>query len=365
MNIFAEITGIQYQVLCAHTLKDISFEKFDINNMPAYCLISDKQYSYNISKWVSPKRSRSYPYERVYNTLGVPKRITVIPIIKDEGSKGDRDFIQWDTISLMSLLDVYVIFAYYQKADIHPKLKYKVTNQEFDNDYIKEKIIEISNYHSSALHWNLKEIDDTLPFLIDKVKNAYSEIGAKLDVKFHNNNGIEIFKKQFIDGVSEFKLMSRQKAKNAQNREQKTLQPKEILSTATKATITIKNYLGGLYYFTTDEIIIKDNHLFLIEDKHTKKENLPKIGDIKDGLLKMILYCNLKNVMVNDVVYIPEPVLKLTSVKIKNKISSQDSLEKINQFLMANQFTDKEELLIKNLFRECNINHFTILIEEV
>lgn len=67
-----------------------------------------------ISRWVSPKRTRSYPYARVYDTLNfVGKRITIIPVIKDEGKDGDRDFLQWDTISLMSLLGIYVSIAYY------------------------------------------------------------------------------------------------------------------------------------------------------------------------------------------------------------------------------------------------------------
>jgi hypothetical protein len=41
------------------------------------------------------------------------KKITVIPVVKDEGANGDRDYIQWDTVSLTSLLDIFVIFAYY------------------------------------------------------------------------------------------------------------------------------------------------------------------------------------------------------------------------------------------------------------
>ncbi|MEM4247619.1 MAG: hypothetical protein QXF14_04885, partial [Candidatus Woesearchaeota archaeon] len=71
----------------------------------------DAKHSLGISKGVWPKRARSYPYERVYNTLNISKKITVIPIVKNEGAAGDSDFIQWDTVSLMSLLDVYVIFA--------------------------------------------------------------------------------------------------------------------------------------------------------------------------------------------------------------------------------------------------------------
>lgn len=112
MQIDAVITGIKYETLLNSELEKISFQDFDINTCPSSCIIFNKSLNFAISKWVSPKRTRSYPYERVYNTLGSNKKITIIPIIKDEGFDGDRDFIQWDTISLMSLLDVYVILAY-------------------------------------------------------------------------------------------------------------------------------------------------------------------------------------------------------------------------------------------------------------
>jgi len=58
----------------------------------------------------------------------------------------DRDFIQWDTISLMSLLNVYVIFGYYVQAKKHRTRKDKITAQEFDNDYVIAKIDEIGKF---------------------------------------------------------------------------------------------------------------------------------------------------------------------------------------------------------------------------
>lgn len=155
MNIVGKITGINYKVILSENLKSIDFNSFDINEVPTACIINDNKYSYAISKWVSPKRTRSYPFERVFNTLNNSKRITVIPIVKDEGARGDRDFIQWDTVSLMSLLDVFVIFAYYVKAD---KAENKITNQQFDNKYVLQKVKEIEQYHSSALHWNVNEL---------------------------------------------------------------------------------------------------------------------------------------------------------------------------------------------------------------
>jgi hypothetical protein len=59
-------------------------------------------------------------FERVYNTLYLSKKITIIPIIKDEGLGGDRDFIQWDTISLMSLIE---ISHYHSSYDTFPQKK--------------------------------------------------------------------------------------------------------------------------------------------------------------------------------------------------------------------------------------------------
>ena len=241
----------------------------------------------------------------------------------------------------------------------------KITKQQFDNKYIIAKIEDMNNYHSSALHWNLKEIKNTLPNLIEKVKKAYAEIGNQLGVKFHNISGIEQFKKQFRKGVNEFMQISRQKAQEAQYREKQTIQPKEALTTATKATVTINNYLGGLYYFTTDEVAIQNNTLLLIESKHSKNSQLPSLGDIKDGLLKMILYCNFGNVSIGSNKYKTKPVLKLTSAKLKGRLTSNDGINENTIFFNRNSLNIKQKELIKKLFVEGRENNFLILIEEV
>ncbi|MCF6240603.1 MAG: hypothetical protein L3J74_04570 [Bacteroidales bacterium] len=357
MDITAKITGIEYKPKLTSDLTVFEFDNFNINELPANCLINYNGFSFGLSKWVSPKRTRSYPYERVYNTLGTAKRITVIPIIKDEGKNGDRDFIQWDTVSLMSLLDVFVVFAYYKTAEKHKSLDDKITNQQFDNELVKQKITEIKNYHSSALHWNLKEIENSFPDLIKKVKTSYNEIRKRLNVSFHNEQGIDRFANQFINGVKDFMQTSRQKAQEAQNREMQTIQPKEALSTLTKATITIENYLGGKYYFTTDEINLKKDKIYLIEAKHSKNSLLPSIGDIKDGLLKMILYTNLKNVSVRGNEYSAIPVLKLTSSKLTNNIEQSN-------FEINKQLNKKQKEMLKKLFNEANENNFQIIIKK-
>lgn len=361
MEIKATIKKIHYTVKLSEELQAIDLVNFNINEAPTACLVTDGKASFAISKWVSPKRTRSYPYERIYNTLNISKKITVIPIVKDEGAVGDRDYIQWDTVSLMSLLDIFVIFAYYHKADNAGK---KITNQQFDNDYILEQIKVISTFHSSALHWNLDQLQTNFDDLLKKVKDNYSKIENETGVKLHRLVGIDKFRKKIDKDVAIFMKFSRQKAQDAQKREFVTFQPKEALKTATKAKITITNYLGGQYFFTVDEVAIQNNRLYLIEGKHTKNGLLPSKSDIKDGLLKMILYSNLSEVFIENTFEV-FPILELTSPKIKNTIDSNDTVASVEQFLNNHLFSENQIDFIKKLFIEAKANNFTVKIKQM
>jgi hypothetical protein len=359
VNIKGKITGIKYKIFLTEELQMISINNFNINEIPSSCIVYDAKHSFAVSKWVSPKRTRSYPYERVYNTLNVSKKITVIPIVKDEGAAGDRDFIQWDTVSLMSLLDVFVIFAYYYQAESG---KNKITNQQFDNKYIVSKIKEIEQYHSSALHWNINELKTNLHNIADKTVQYYKKIEKQTGIKLHSTTGLDKFKNRIGKDVSLFMEFSREKAEKAQYREVNTNQPKERLATLSKAKITINNYLGGQYFFTVDEIKLNIDEVLLIESKHSKNGILPSKSDIKDGLLKMILYSNLCEVMVNGIKKQCMAVLNLTSTKIAGEISSEKSIKCINDFICNNSFTSTQKRLITTLFQEACENNFTVKI---
>lgn len=360
MEITGKITGIKYKVFLSDDLEKIEAKNFNINSAPTASIIVDGKHNFAISKWVSPKRTRSYPYERVYNTLNTSKKITVIPIIKDEGAAGDRDFLQWDTVSLMSLLDVYVIFAYYNKAD---KVENKITNQKFDNKYILQKIKEIEEYHSSALHWNINELKTNFHNILKKVVLSYTAIEKRTKVRLHGIKGLQNFQDKIGQDVSLFMDFSRVKATKAQAREFATRQPKENLTTLSKAKITITNYLGGNYFFTVDEIIVTKEKLFLLEGKHSVNALLPSKGDIKDGLLKMILYCNLVETKVDGKNIVCRPILELTSTKLKGQITSNSSEEEITNFLEANSFNEGQREIIERLLKETKSNNFTINIK--
>jgi hypothetical protein len=361
VNITGKITGIKYKLLLSDEIREIEAGEFDINDVPTACVINDGKHSFAVSKWVSPKRTRSYPYERVYNTLNTSKKITVIPIVKDEGARGDRDFIQWDTISLMSLLDVYVIFGYFHKAE---KKGEKISFQRFDNKYVMGKIKENEEYHSSALHWNLDEMKRNFQNILSKVVSSYGEIEKTTGVKLHGVSGLKNFETKIGKDVELFMEFSRGKAAQAQSREMVTRQPKENVSTLTKAKITITNYLGGNYFFTVDEIEIRKDKLFLIEGKHSANSLLPSKGDIKDGLLKMILYCNLVETKVDGKDMECRPVLELTSSLLKGGINSESKLKDIEKFLGENKLSLAQSAFIGVLFNEAKTNNFTINIKQ-
>lgn len=87
------------------------------------------------------------------------RKATIIPIIKDEGADGDRDFLQWDRVSLMSLLNVYTIISYYDSATKNSGYRNKITCQAFDTNHLRTQLSALRNIHSSAVHWNSQQCE--------------------------------------------------------------------------------------------------------------------------------------------------------------------------------------------------------------
>ncbi|MYE89068.1 hypothetical protein F4X33_08760 [Candidatus Poribacteria bacterium] len=348
MDIYAEITGIEYEPLLCSDLESFYYEELGaaLSNETAFMLRADSNAQLALSWWVSPKRTRSYPYPRVYNTLGFAgKRVTIIPVIKDEGQRGDRDFLQWDTISLMSLLCVNVIISYYVDASRSTRYADKITDQKFDIEHVTGKVDRLMSYQSSALHWNMNQVENIGEVGLQAL-NAYSAISERLGVQMHSRTSAERRIDQLRSGHEEFRNLSRALAQQAQHRETITVQPKERV-TGIKGKLTIKNYLGGYYYLTCDEVEIHGDEIHLIEAKHTRSARLPSHEDIKDGLLKMILFTNLKHLKVGDKDYTPVPILKLTTGAGFN----------------LNSLSHSQRALLTDLEQEARTNGFQVTIK--
>lgn len=347
--ISAKIKEIKYTPLLCRKLNTFSFVELSkaLSKDATFLLKIDDRNQIALSWWVSAKRTRSYPYARVYDSLSFAgKKVTIIPIVKDEGEDGDRDFLQWDTISLMSLLGVYVIIAYYSEATQSSRYNRKITKQRFDIDYLKNQIKKLLYYQSDALHWNLSQIDN-IAEIGEKALGCYAKISQKLGIKMHSKDSAERRITELKKGKDVFMKLSRNLAEMAQKRESVTMQPKEHLD-GIKGTITITNYLGGNYYFTSDEVELHNKEIHLIDAKHTKEDKLPSLGDIKDGLLKMILFTNLEDVKIDHEKFTYVPILKLTTA---------------NTFNLVNINKSQKEML-EVLKKEARINNFKILLNK-
>lgn len=94
-----------------------------------------------------------------------------------------------------------------------------------------------------------------------------------------------------------------------------------------------------------------------------KNAVLPSKGNIKDDLLKMILYSNLSEVTVNEKETVSEAVLCLTSSKLKGAISSASEANEVNEFFAENKLSNSQKELIQTVFAEANQNNFVVKVQ--
>jgi len=362
MEILANLKELKFKMTLSTKLPECNINEFETGKMArvgCYAL-AYKNNSFGVSRWVSPKRARSYPYVRVYNTMSKQLRVTIIPVVKDESFDGDRDYVQWDTISLMSLLNVYVILGYYQSAKKNPHYENKITNQVMDYKYLREQLDSLIDYKSSALHWNLSQLENSLQ-VIKKCKSSYQNISKTLNIKMHSFEGIDKRIEVLKDNARAFKKYSRSLAAGAQNRELQTTQPKESVIEE-KAKITIRNYLGGLYYLTVGEVVIKKEKIWLIEKKHSKNALVPSMNDIKDGIIRMILFTNLAETKIDDKFFNHFSVLGLTSSMFRGYCHNSLTTKEITNCLEENDFLIKQKKTILSVFNEGKQNNFLVFL---
>lgn len=365
MEIEAEIEKIEYHPLLCKPLPQVDFPEFIAGNAfrrSSFLLQYAPHKTFAVSHWRSPKRTRTYPYARVYDTLGYDARVTIVPFVKDEGFVGDRDFMQWDTVSLMSLLKVYVIPAYYKSAVRSQRYAGKITQQVLDFEYISERFMALAQFNQSdAVHWNMNEIREQGLYVARQAASNYASIESKLGIRMHSIKELENRIETMLGDVESYRARSRANAMSAQKRESETNHAAERLR-GHKALLTIKNFIGGYYYWTADEAQVAGSRLFLVEKKHSSKHPLPSIGDIKDALLRMILFCNLTNVRVDDKQYAPRPVIGLTSDRLSDFCHSGMNGGQIARFFEKNKLKPGAQSIIRDIFGEAQTNRFDIVV---
>jgi len=290
--------------------------------------------------------------------------VTLIPFCKDEGADGDRDFLQWDTVSLMSLLNVYVIVGYYASAEKnkHPEQRHKnkISKQVFDYYYVNKQLNKLQSYHSSALHWNLDQVEQ-LSEVAELTLKAYKKISNRTGVLLHSEDGIRKRIEIVKEDAGKFRNMSRQLARHAQIRETLTEQPKEK-TLGKKDIITLKNLLGGMYYWTVDECFVVDGRVFIVEKKHSRNKLLPSQNDIKDAFIKLALFSNIKSLKYKDKDMPYYAATGLTSETVRGSLHSHMNDEKIDEFLSVNRVNEKNKQLLFSSIYEAKYNGFGLFI---
>ena len=341
------IRNVSYSPTMAGNLKTYPFEAFNINTAKGEGIIRiDDAISIGISKWISPKRTRSFPFARLYSTYHLPKRITVIPVIKDEGAGGDNDRINFITFSWMNLANIYVIFAHYNDAARHRNRDDKITAQKFDADYINEKIAEILRYQQTALHWNIMHFERDFEQVYRQAIDAYQRIGNALDVPMHRiNNHVKTLESFVMDNkvsLDGFKQATLPKSLDAARRETVTTHELEYLTEETKSLFSITNWLGGEYHLTADEILRdEDGTIIIREAKNASRAKLPSLNDIKDGLFKLILFANMHELYLEGVPIPFRTELRLTG-NLREDLTLPASDEAITHFSQVNRLTKNE-----------------------
>ena len=356
------IKGVKYRACLTDNLKRITFLDFDANSSSSVGIIEMEDTEVAYSKWVSPKRTRSYPFARIYNTYNAAKILTIIPVIKDEGKDGDLDKLQYSTISWMNLLNVYIVLGYYDDAEKSLKQgqshKDKLTNQRFDNHFIKAQIQEIIEYKQSALHWNKNLFEERFTQTFRIALDSYIAISDRTNIKIHSHSSMEKYLQAINEDFETFKSLSLRGSQDASRREALTSHRLEYLTNGMKATFCIKNYLGGDYYLTPDEIFPVEEGYIIQESKNSTKKALPDLSDIQDGLFKLILYSNISSLNLNGQQVNFSVRLKLTGRNIREQIILPCILEELEKFLNINGeiFNTREKSTIRTLLIEAQRN---------
>ena len=344
---------------------EYNIAQFDVNDVQAYGLIDLGIPGNNLafSKWVSPKRTRTYPFARIYNTYHLnTKKVTIIPIIKDEGAGTlNNDRINFITFSWMNLLNIYIVLAWYEDAERKPGTTDRITNQILNIESVREKLIEISRYQMTALHWNTTHFEKDFESIYLNAVDGYKKISHKENVAVHSpKNHLQTLEKFKVDGcfsLASFKKVTLPRSYEAAHRESVTTHILESLEENTKSVFQISNYLGGQYYLTADEICWEGDQLVIQESKNSSTGKFPSENDIKDGLFKLILFANMEEVTVDR----KENVQFITRLKLTGDFTGNlflpCSTEDVFNFSAQNRLTPTYQKRLILLNQEASQNN--------
>ena len=260
----------------------------------------------------------------------------------------------------MNLLNIYIILAWYKDAEIKPGTTDRITDQILNAEAVREKLLEVSQYQMTALHWNTTHFEKDFESIYLNAVDGYKKISQEKNVAVHSpKNHLQTLEKFKVDGrfsLTCFKEVTLPRSSEAALRESVTTHILESLEEDAKGIFCISNYLGGQYYLTADEVYWEDDALVIQESKNSSKGKLPAENDIKDGLFKLILFANMEEVAVDgrkNVEFITQ--LKLTGDLI-GSLFLPCATEEIYTFCRENRLAQTNQKRIFLLNQEAGQN---------
>ena len=262
-----------------------------------------------ISVWTTPKRSKTYPLGRVYDTLSYHGiKITIIPVMVDYGKNGERGRIQPNTVDWMTSVGVYLILGVYVDAEkgkvgklaknagaktksSEGKPKF-AKGQKFNLKHLQKQIEKIIKNKPDIKIWNENQFT-TIPNLLENAINNYKRLGEELDIPLSDFSRLEKKIRLWKNDLEQFLADCECLSKRAQNSEIRADHKLENI-TGAKGKINIDFGESRKLYLTADSIDLDNDKCLvtILEGKNASSEKFPKLNDVKDALFKLMIFKN-------------------------------------------------------------------------
>lgn len=317
--------------------------------------------------WNSPKRTRSYPLARTYHTLHYPRRVAVVPVIKDEGAQGANDRLNAMTFDWLSLFDIHIVLAWYEKAEAGPRPG-RLGAQRLAAEYVRATLQEALAHPGTAAEWNRLHFERDFGRIFTAAVESYGRIAQETGVELHPaDDHMQALHNTVRWGQADlaaFRQATLPASQLAANRESVTEHALEDLQDPLggKGSFTITDRLGGWYHLTADEVLYDGGQFIIQEAKNTTRAALPAHDDVVDGLFKLMLYSNMDELVLAEEYVEFGTRLRLTG-RVEGRLELPASPQQIAAFAGDNLLTAGELKLLRQLDEETRHNHrLSILI---
>ncbi len=325
----AKIGNDIYKFQIDPNLKEFDFRNAIKNKRKSFKSKFLNKETISISVWTTPKRTKTYPFPRVYSTLGENgKKITIIPVQASYGKYGDKNKIQPGTIYWMTELGVYVIVGVFINAKSKKKGKPaankkagKISTEgelvfsdfEFDLDDLEEQINEIIEKNPSVEEWNQKQTNK-IPKLLEYATERNKELGGELGVQVQNFNSLEKKLKIWVKDFPAYLADCDKESLGAQKRETSGEQKLENVP-GVKGKINVDMGNSKKLFLTSDSMSIDENkkNIEILEGKHSTRGKFPNENDVLDALFKLMIF-KKSDFKINGVKYTKKLVCYLSGI---------------------------------------------------